>query len=111
MEKNRSKGFLSRCYAGEERAWKVFWLVYLPCAIAFYVLFRVLVERSVSSGSTTELFIATLLYCIFGVWIVVAIWRCAHNVAWRPMFYVARMWAGIGAVSVFTTASQLLRMP
>lgn len=109
MEK-KLKNILQRSFLGEARLWKVFWLIYLPITVVFVLARKVAIEIFLKSGNSDILYFVILLSLVFGVWIIVSIWRCARNVEWKSMFYLARAWVCLYALSVFAAAMSLLQM-
>lgn len=108
MQNNQRKGVLARCFSGELELWKAFWLIYFPVATILTLTRKVLTEHASRTGETTALYFGILLSLVFGVWIVISIWRCAPNVKWRAMFFIARAWAIINAMVIITSAMSLL---
>jgi len=108
MQRNQRKGILARCFSGELQLWKAFWLVYLPVALILTLTRKALAEHASRTGETTALYFGILLSLVFGVWIVISIWRCAPNVKWRAMFFMARAWAIVNAMAIVTSAMSLL---
>lgn len=76
---------IKRCWKGEEKLWKVYWLYGVVGSILIQLLFGVL-------GMVLPLFaklgmVGYLAYC---VWLLVSQWRCAWNCSWKGWGYIVR---------------------
>jgi hypothetical protein len=88
-----SANLLLRVWRGEERLWKVYWLVAILGGWALGTLIGALVR----SGFLQEL-LGLALLVIYAVYSGVSVWRCAFN-ARRPIWgYMAHTVIAVGLV-------------
>ena len=89
----RSSNLVLRIWRGEERLWKVYWLVAIVGGWALSTLAGSLVR----TGFLDEL-LGVALLAIYAVFSGVGVWRCAFNVK-RPVWgYAARAIITVSAV-------------
>jgi hypothetical protein len=91
--------FLERAWRGDERLWRVWWLLGIVLG-ALGLLAAQALDRA-PTQSTLAPFIPTLvLFALFApylVWCKMA-WSCAKNVDWKPWSIAARVLIVIGLV-------------
>ncbi len=83
--KPRSSNLVLRIWRGEERLWKVYWLV----AVLGGWAFATLVGSMVRTGFLYDL-LGLALLAIFAAYSGVGVWRCAFNVQRVIWGYAAR---------------------
>lgn len=103
--------YIKRCWKGEEKLWKVFWiwniLVGILLSFIVQVTFLVTVFPVAITVSVNESFegvtLPKLLLCLLGiflfllsivydVWALVSLWRSAFNCSKKIFGYLARLW-------------------
>ena len=80
-------------WKGNERLWKVFWIYNWLFGAAFDLAWKAAEPRLPIAAEV----VLALLGLVWGVWVIVSLWRCAFNASWRPWGYIAR---GLVVVSV-----------
>ncbi|ALM83103.1 hypothetical protein [Bordetella sp. N] len=110
MSTEKSKRFFSRCLDGEADLWRIFWLVYVSGEIIFRVWIRLGVEIVRETGHTHFVLGVLLLHLVFGLWVVMSVWRCAKNVQWRFAYYLGRFFSALGALGLAVGAHELLQI-
>ena len=96
----RLLGFIKRAWRGEERLWKVWWLLGLPVNSVCEILARG-VELISGPDSPTSLFLAFSVLCLTLAWCNM-VWACAHNVKIRRKYIWHRVWGYIAKGMVIT---------
>jgi hypothetical protein len=79
--------FLARAWRGEERLWKVWWLLGLPLGVLAAMLGVAITEEYVAGDSAFVLASTVVLFLAYIAWCGMA-WRCAPNVdkkTWTPI--------------------------
>ena len=94
------KQILLKCWNGEERLWKVYWIYgILLGMITFAFIGNALVFWL---ALTTKVYFPIVIYNIFMasyfVWNNVSIWRCSKNAKWPGWLVVARALVIVGAI-------------
>ncbi|MDR5799590.1 hypothetical protein [Caballeronia sp. LZ001] len=110
---------LPRAWRGEERFWKVLWLLGLPLHLAWWALYLYLL----SSGLAPETFLLLTIWfwpgtlalfaagsVLYLAWCAVA-WRCSGNVDNRFWTILARVLIGVGLGSFLTEWLLILGAP
>jgi hypothetical protein len=107
---------LLKVWRGEERLWKVFWLLGVPLNVAWWTFYVDLWSRGLAPESFLlvsiwfwpVLLIALAVYAaLYFAWCTVA-WRCAGNVEHRVWTVVARLLVGVGLGSFATECLLIL---
>jgi membrane-associated HD superfamily phosphohydrolase len=83
---------IKKCWRGEEKLWKVFWLYWLLLSIVIILL--IYAVAAFSPSSIERLRGVSLLFGIlymFGV--LISAWRCAWNCVWKGWGYFVRILA------------------
>lgn len=86
--------FLSRCWRGQERLYKVFWVYGLLLNLPFFAV-------GVAAGYLhMPLLLVPLVpvYVAYLVWVLVSMWRCAFNSSWSGWAYLGRAWVVFACV-------------
>jgi predicted outer membrane lipoprotein len=84
-------GFWARTWRGEERLWKVWWLVGVPLAGAGAVFNAAASEKLIARYALPVLAFSVALLVAYIAWCGMA-WRCAPNVdtkIWTPIARIA----------------------
>ncbi len=78
------ENLLTRLFRGEEPLWKAFWLFGVVGWVLVFQLATLLSEilHSYDIRDATSL--------VWGIYLSVAVWRCATNTQWRYWGYAAR---------------------
>ncbi|MBY0377193.1 MAG: hypothetical protein K2Q33_01350, partial [Gammaproteobacteria bacterium] len=107
------KTIIVRGWQGEEKLWKVYWLISLPLSIISAYLNRgLLAARDVNSLQMIFYFTFFFLSLIIFLWILRANWRCAYNSDNKIWGHIVRLlcilWLLMFAISVKTEIDSLL---
>jgi len=93
-------------WKGQERLYKLFWVYGFGINLVFFII-----------GVVAGILQAPLillpfvpLYVAFIVWLLVAMWRCAHNVSWTGWTYVARAWVLLASTGFVIKIFQITSM-
>lgn len=74
---------IMRAWSGQERLWKVFWI--------YGVLFGIIIGIAAAIAGVSQTIPYIVANIIYGLWLVVAEWRCAFNATWKIWGYVVRV--------------------
>ncbi|MDR5740830.1 MULTISPECIES: hypothetical protein [unclassified Caballeronia] len=110
---------LRKAWRGEERFWKVWWLLGLPLHLAWWAVYLYLW----GTGVAPEPFLLITIWfwpgmlglfaacaALYLAWCTAA-WRCSANVDRRVWTYVARVLIGVGLGSFLTECALILTAP
>ncbi|WP_244850761.1 MULTISPECIES: hypothetical protein [unclassified Caballeronia] len=110
---------LRKAWRGEERFWKVWWLLGLPIHLAWWAVYLYLW----GTGVAPEAFLLITIWfwpgtlglfaacgALYLAWCTAA-WRCSGNVDRRMWTYVARVLIGVGLGSFLTECALILTAP
>lgn len=90
----------------------VFWLYFVGglFLVSLALYFIVIAGIAVPSGASAPLFIsATLIAIGYYIWSVVAVWKSAENVNWKPWGYLARLAVLVPVIfEIYALASSLI---
>lgn len=75
---------ITRAWKGDEKLWIVFWLYGMLAGTILNILFIDVI------GGFVPL-LGIIWPIVFTIWYLVASWRCAFNVNWRPWGYIVRI--------------------
>lgn len=90
--------YTSYCLKGKEKLWKVFWLWFVAVVTFLAVVFKFAAPYALANDSFMENWLqwVFLVLLVYGIWIMMALWRCAFNATWKGWGYMVRlMVAGI----------------
>jgi hypothetical protein len=90
--------FLGRAWRGEERLWKVWWLLGLVLGVLGMLLRQALVEgvpTQEALASFMPMLAASALFAPYLVWCKMA-WSCANNVDWKYWGIIAKILIALG---------------
>lgn len=110
---------LRKAWRGEERFWKVWWLLGVPFHLAWWALYLWIWRSGIAPE--TFLLISTWFWpgllalfaacsALFLAWCTAA-WRCAGNVDHRVWTILARLLIGVGLGSFVTECLLILGAP
>jgi hypothetical protein len=107
-----SKTIFHRASSGDERLWKVFWLLWIPFIVFIVFARRTLIEfisRDAMRSSSWLFYLPSLLFGICTVWLLIALWKCSSNVKFPVFFWLSRLYVVIRFISLIHAAGALLR--
>ena len=87
---------------GSEKLWKVFWLYNIILGTFLTKMFDFLPE-----GNLGILIPAFLIVGVWGVWVMVSMWRCAFNAKWRGWGYIVRTLVVLGVIAIIANIALL----
>lgn len=106
------KTIFHRAFSGNERLWKVFWLLWIPFLALVLFVRRILIEIASSEATRSSPWSLYLLFLCFGIcsiWLLIALWKCSSNVKFRVFFWVGRVYVVIQFMGLIQAAGTLLR--
>lgn len=96
---------ISRAWRGEEKLWKVFWLLLVPGDIVLGMLDRVVQGHGIIAEQASN-----AVFYAYTIWVLTSCWRCAFNVRQKLWGYVARAMAAILLVLTVLSLFAILGM-
>lgn len=78
--------------AGRASLWQPFWAGGISFFVPLLALIAVFPAIETDTGGSAFL-AASMLWAIYGIWLMVCIWRCAVKVNWRGWLYIARLFS------------------
>lgn len=96
--------YISRCWNGKEKLWRVFWYWFVAFPVVMGFAIYIVIEAFYLTRFIEEwLHYILIALFVYGPWVLVSMWRCAFNVEWKPLGYLTRIW-----VLVFSIVSIVL---
>jgi hypothetical protein len=105
------KTIFHRAFSGDERLWRVFWLLWIPFVVLVVVVRRTLIEIVPDGAlhSSWLFYLSALFFGICATWCLVALWKCSSNVQFRVFCWLGRLYVVIRFIGLIQAAGTLLR--
>ena len=103
----------SRAASGNERLYKVFWVLWMP------FLLLTMIARKFAAGAPSDgvdrssvwpEYVGLIAFGIAAAWLLIAMWRCAPNVRLRIWFWLSRVYVVIQFLGLLQAALMLARV-
>jgi hypothetical protein len=82
--------WIKRAWRGEEKLWKVFWIYWVIASIIIRII-----DKATGNTNAEVYTKLDLLEILYGLWILVSLWRCAFNTKWKYLGYLVRLWCSL----------------
>lgn len=100
-----------RAAAGNEKLWKVFWLLWIPYVILSFLISRFSTRMvDAHTGKLPLLaFMLTLALLVGLLWLLIALWKCSRNVRFSIFFWLTRVYVALQFIGLLGAAGKLLQ--